>query len=183
MVTQFNVTVEDPDRIEEIARQIDAAFEDDEEPTTTSSEKAFVGRADGDQMALISFTRWVGLASLLAVLGLVGNTIVLSVRDRIRDLAVLATLGYRGDLVARLIVAEGLLLSLAGGILGGGAALVFLARGAYSLANEGLSIHFPADPRLLATALAASATLGILASLLPAILVSRRPIAGNLRAV
>ena len=183
IVTQFNVKVEDPARIVEVSEEIDAAFRQDEQPTQTRSEKAFVAHAAGDLMELIGFTRWVALGCMAAVLALVANTLVLSVRGRVREHAVLQTLGFSGGLIARLIVCEGLLLSLLGGAAGGGAALALLAWGQFSLSNEGLSIQFGAGPQVWLTGLGVAVLLGVMASLAPAWQASRSPIAASFRAV
>ena len=115
VVTQFNVKVDDPSRLESVAAAIDAEFAADTDPTSTSSEQAFVARAAQDVVRIVGFTRWLGWGCLAAVLALVGNAIVLSVQDRVREHAVLQTLGYTGGLIARLIVAEGMLVGLLGG--------------------------------------------------------------------
>ncbi|MGH7176389.1 MAG: ABC transporter permease, partial [Tepidisphaeraceae bacterium] len=94
VVTQFNVKVEDPRKLDDVARSIDEEFKSDAEPTQTSAEKAFVARAATDVIGIVRFTRWLGWGCLAAVLALVGNAIVLSVQDRIREHAVLQTLGY-----------------------------------------------------------------------------------------
>jgi putative ABC transport system permease protein len=183
IVTQFNVRVDDPTRIDEIAAAIDAEFESDEDPTTTRSEKAFVARAAGDAMELIAFTRWVALGCLAAVIALVANSIVLSVQDRVRDIAVMQTLGYRGSLVGRLVLTEGLVLSLAGGAIGILGAIAFLTTTDLSLSNEGLSIGFGTGPEVWAAGLLVSALLGVVAGLYPAIRAARVPIAASFRAV
>src|SRR3954452_20407177 len=123
VVTQFSVKVDDPKRLDEIAAAIDAEFAHDPEPTSTSAEKAFAARAAADVVNLVRFTQYLGWGCLAAVLALVGNAIVLSVQDRIKEHAVLQTLGYNSALIARLIVGEGLLLGLIGGALGAFAAL------------------------------------------------------------
>jgi putative ABC transport system permease protein len=183
IVTQFNVRVHDPSRLEEIAAAIDEEFASDQDPTATRSEKAFVARAAADAMELIGFTRWVALGCLAAVIALVGNTIVMSVQDRVRDIAVLQTLGYTGSLVGRLVVAEGLVMSLVGGVIGTGAAVVFLSSTDFSLSNEGLSIGFSTGPEVWATGLLMSVFLGIAAGIYPAVRASRIPIAASFRAV
>jgi hypothetical protein len=109
-VTQFAVRVNDPERLEAVARVIDDEFRHDAEPTQTSPEKAFVAQAGADVVNLVGFTHYLGWGCLIAVLALIANAIVLSVQDRIREHAVLQTLGYRSGLIARMIVAEGLLL-------------------------------------------------------------------------
>ncbi len=182
-VTQFNVRVADPKFLESVAKAIDAEFKTAQEPTMTSSEKAFVARAAKDVIEIVGFTRWLGFGCLAAVLTLVANAIVLSVQDRIRDHAVLQTLGFGGGLIARLIVAEGLVLGVLGGLLGTVTAMGFLHWGHFSLTNEGLSIHFSAGPEVWISGLMVSMLLGVGAGLVPAWQASRREIATSFRAV
>lgn len=117
IVTQFNVKVGGPDRVAEVSKAIDAEFKTAQEPTQTSAEKAFVARAAKDIIEIVGFTRWLGLGALAAVLALVGNAMVLSVQDRVREHAVLQTLGFGSFLIARLIVFESILLGLAAGLV------------------------------------------------------------------
>ncbi|HEY3322451.1 MAG TPA: ABC transporter permease [Planctomycetota bacterium] len=183
IVTQFTVRVKDPALLDSVASAIDAEFKSDQEPTTTRPEKAFVARAAGDLLELIRFTKWVALACVAAVLALVGNTIVLAVQDRVREHAVMQTLGFRTGLIARLIVAEGLLLSVSGGAVGIALVVALLKWGNFSLSNEGLSINFSAGPQVWLIALGVSVLVGILAGLVPAWQASRREIAASFRAV
>jgi putative ABC transport system permease protein len=183
VVTQFNVRVDDPQRLEQVARSIDAEFASDPDPTQTSAEKAFVARAAQDVIGVVRFIRWLGWGCLAAVLALVGNAIVLSVQDRIREHAVLQTLGFGRWLIARLIVIEGLLLGLIGGALGTVAALVVSRWAQLSLSSEGLSIQMTAGAQVVGVGLVIAALLGAVASLVPAIQASRREITACFRAV
>lgn len=182
-VTQFAVGVSDPTRLEEVAAAIDATFRSDAEPTTTRSEKAFVAQAGADILEIVKFTRVLGWACLAAVLALVTNAIVLSMRDRIKEHAVLQTLGFRGGLIGRLVVAEGVLLGLMGGALGAVAAYLFVRFGRFSLSNEGLSINIAADGGAVLLGALVSAAVGVLAGLVPAYQASRRQIADCFRSV
>jgi putative ABC transport system permease protein len=183
VVTQFNVKVTDPSRLEAVASAIDAEFAHDQEPTHTSAEKAFVARAADDVIGIVGFTKYLGWGALAAVLALVANAIVLSVQDRIRDHAILQTLGYDGSLIARLIVVEGLLLGVIGGVLGTVAAILAAQYSALSLSTEGLNIPIRADMSILLTGLVVSVVLGIVAGLVPAWQASRREITSAFRAV
>jgi putative ABC transport system permease protein len=182
-VTQFAVRVTDPARLEEVAAAIDETFRSDAEPTTTRPEKAFVAQAGADILEIVKFTRVLGWACLAAVLALVTNAIVLSVRDRVKEHAVLQTLGYRGGLIGRMVVAEGALLGLIGGGLGALAAYLFVRFGRFSLSNEGLSINVAADITAVLIGVLVSAGVGVLAGLAPAYQASRRQIAECFRAV
>ncbi len=183
IVTQFNVKVDDPSRLEPIAREIDDLFRADPEPTYTQPETAFVARVAGDALTLVHFTRFLGWACLAAVLALVGNAIVLSVQDRIKEHAILQTLGFKGWLIARLIVTEGLVLSLLGGTAGAALAWLFLRWGRFSLSVDGISLNVSTSAGVVAIGLALSAGLGIAAGLIPAVQASRREIAACFRAV
>jgi len=183
VVTQFNVKVQNPDMLDRVAGDIDEIFSVAQEPTATFTEKAFIGRVADDIIELVGFARWLGLGCLAAVLALVANSIVLSVQSRVAEHAVLQTLGYSGRLVAALIVAEGVLLALAGGAAGAAAALAVASVGDFALSVEGAAIPVAADAGLLATGLLVCGAIGVLAGLVPAWQASRREIAEGFRAV
>ncbi|MHC5003780.1 MAG: ABC transporter permease [Planctomycetota bacterium] len=183
VVTQFNVKVDDPARLEAVAAAIDAEFARDQEPTATYAEKAFVARAASDVLQIVSFASWLGWGALAAVFALVANAIVLAVQDRVRDHAVLQTLGYTGPLIGRLIIAESTLLGLAGGLVGAMLAFVIVHRGRYSLTMEGLNVEIASDVRIILVGLGMSVALGVLAGLVPAWQAARREIASCFRAV
>ncbi|MDG2031225.1 MAG: ABC transporter permease [Phycisphaerales bacterium] len=182
-VTQFNVKVEDPMTMESIASAIDAEFKHDEHPTSTRSEKAFVGRAARDIIEIVGFASWLGWGSLITVFALVANAIVLSMRDRIRDHAVLQTLGYSGALIGWMVLLEGAILGLIGGAIGTIAAWSFTWFGRFSMTMEGLNVEISSDPLVMALGIGLALALGILAGVVPAWRVSRREIAHSFRAV
>lgn len=183
IVTQFNVKVADPKYLDDVARAIDDRFAVDQDPTHTSPEKAFVARAASDIIEIVGFMRWLGWGCLLAVLALVGNAIVLSVQDRIREHAVYQTLGYPSHLIARLIVSEGLLVSLSGGLVGSALAVGFLRWRGLAMSVDGLSIPVQASPAVFLTGLGIACALGVVAGLIPAWQASRREIVACFRAV
>lgn len=182
-VTQFNVKVDDPAKLDAVAAQIDALFAAAEQPTSTRSEKAFVAQVAGDMIELIGFTRYLGWGCLIAVLALVGNAIVLSVQDRVKEHAILQTLGFRGWLIGRLVVTEAVVLGVLGGVLGAGAALLTIRWSRVSFSVDGLSIPIAADWKLMGVGLVIAILLGLLAGLIPAIRAANRPIASCFRAV
>ena len=117
------------------------------------------------------------------MLTLVGNAIVLGVQSRISEHAVLQTLGYSGRLVAGLIVAEGVVIALIGGLIGAAAAFVVARFGSFALSVDGQSIPIIASAGLVLTGLVVCGVLGVLAGLVPAVQASRREIASCFRAV
>ena len=182
-VTQFNVKVNDPLAMETVAKAIDAEFRHDEHPTSTSSEKAFVGRAAKDIIEIVGFATWLGWGALMTVFALVANAIVLSMRDRVRDHAVLQTLGYSGALIGWMVLLEGAILGLAGGAIGTLSAWTFTWFGRFSMTMEGLNVEISSDPLVIALGIGMALGLGLLAGLAPAWRVSRQEIAHAFRAV
>lgn len=182
IVTQFNISVDDPSQMDSVAGQIDELFRNDQEPTSTYPEKAFVARAASNAIAIIGFTRWLGIGCLAAVIALVGNAIVLSVQDRIREHAILQTLGFSGGLIARLIVTESLVLGLLGGLFGILGAWLANYFGRFSLSSEGVNISMQTEMDVLLSGLLISMALGVLAGLIPAWQASRREIVTCFRA-
>lgn len=182
LVTQFNVKVDNPAQLKDVAAAIDAEFAADQEPTSTSPEKAFVARAAADIIQIVAFMRWLGWACLAAVLALIGNAIVMSVQDRIREHAILQTLGFRGGQIAGLIVGEGLILSLSGAAVGCAIAVGFLSYSALALTVESHSIPILIRPATFLWGVFIAAVLGVLAGLAPAWQAARREIVTCFRA-
>lgn len=183
VVTQFDVEVDDPARLDEVAAAIDAELARESDPTHTRPAKAFAKAAASDVVAAVRLARWLGLGALVAVFALVANAIVLAVQERMKEYAVLETLGYRAGHIVGLILAEGALLGLAGGALGGSAALTALEAASLSLAMEGVQLEIRAEPLLLVQGVAAAVLLSVAAGLVPALRVARRDLASAFRAL
>lgn len=183
IVTQFNVWVDDASVLDRVAQAIDGEFAVAEHPTTTRSEKAFVAYAAADMVELVAFTRYLGWGCIAAVLTLLGNAMVLSVQDRVKEHAILQTLGYSPGLIGRLILFEGIVVGLLGGGLGTVLAAGAIEWGQFSLSTDGLSIPIEATGLLLLTGTGISLTLGVLAGMVPAWQATRCEIAHCFRAV
>ncbi len=181
IVTQFNVEVNDPSKMEQVAAAIDEAFEHDQYPTTTRPESAFVARAARDVIVLVSFASVVGWASLAAVFALIANAIALAVRDRIRDHAILQTLGWTGTDIAWMVVMEATMLGATGGAIGAIGAHTAIALAHLNFTMEGVSIEVTtSNAATLAGVLLASA-LGAVAGVVPALSAARREIVQGFR--
>ena len=181
-VTQFNVKVDSADQLESVAAKIDETFKSDSQPTNTRPEKAFFAETAREMIELIGFTRWLGLGAVAAVLGLVANAVLLVVRGRVQETAVLQTLGFSRFDISLLVTFEGILLGLAGGILGVFSAFGFFRYKAFTLGNEGLTLAVVPDASIITNGLIVSLLLGLFASLYPAWKASRQPIVTSLRA-
>ncbi|MDQ8203827.1 ABC transporter permease [Pelagicoccus sp. SDUM812003] len=181
IVTQFNVRVADAANLQTVANQIDALFAADQAPTDTRPEKAFFAQTASELVELVGFTRWLGLGAVLAVLGLVANALLLAARSRVKESAILQTVGFSRASVAQVMIWEGVFLGLAGGALGSFSAALFFRVKSFTLGNEGLTLALSPQLPVILSGLAVAVSLGLLASLWPAYVAARRPIVDSLR--
>jgi putative ABC transport system permease protein len=181
VVTQFNVRVKPGADLEQVSHRIDQLFASDSAPTSTRPEKAFFAQTAEGLIEIIHFTRWLGIGAVLGVLGLVANAMLLAARGRVKENAILQTLGYPRRSVALLMLWEGGILGFAGGLLGSGLAAVFLHLQRFTFGNEGLTLALTPAFSVTLTGLALAVALGLLASLWPAWVASSNPIVGSLR--
>jgi putative ABC transport system permease protein len=181
VVTQFNVRVNQSSELKPVADAIDARFKSDQQPTNTRPEKAFFAETAGQLIELIGFTRWLGLAAVIAVVALVANAILLMVRGRVKENAVLRTLGYPARAIMFLVLSEGGMLGLAGGIVGAGLAWGFLRWQSFTMGSEGHTLAILPEASTALFAAAAALLLGIIASVHPALVAIRQPIVKSLR--
>jgi putative ABC transport system permease protein len=117
------------------------------------------------------------------VFALIANAIILSMRDRIRDHAVLQTIGFTGPLIGWMVVIEGAALGVAGGILGALGAFAAIELGNFSLTMEGLNVEVAGGWTAPLLGITAAISLGLLAGIVPAIRLARRDIASCFRAI
>ena len=181
VVTQFNVRVNSSKDLSPVARAIDERFHSDQQPTDTRPEKAFFAETASELIQIIGFTRWLGFGAVLAVTALVANALLLVVRGRVRENAVLRTLGYPGRAIGCLVVGEGGMLGLLGGIAGVGVSAAFLRWQSFTMGNEGQTLAIQPDASVILTGILGALALGIVASLWPAFQAISQPIVKNLR--
>ncbi len=178
-VGTFVLKLKDPSRAGDIARIVDATFANSAAETKTETEKAF-------QLGFISMLGNIqaviyalGSAIVIAI-GLVSmNTMMMAARERTREIAVLKALGFNDRTVVGLVLAEALLITLVGGLLGAGLArLVF----AFSNFNAGgFFQQFKVTDGTLAQAMGIALFLGLVSGLAPAWNAARLRIVDALR--
>ena len=152
---------------ERVTSAIDGMFANSPYETATDSEKAF-NKAFAAQLGNIALI--VGLvvgAAFVTILMIVGNTMVMTVRERTREIGVMKTLGFSGGRILRMVLGESILLALLGGLPGLGIAFVLIANMRDSLMSfvPTLSLY----PDIAAVAVGLMVVLGIITGLVPAL--------------
>ena len=158
--------VSDVNRSDAAAKAIDALSMNSPHETRTMSEQAAMA-AQLKQMADIGLI--VGSimgAVFFTLLLLTGNTMAQAVRERIPELAVLKTIGFRDGAVLGLVLAESVLLVLIGGVAGLG--LAMLAGPAVGRASGGMITLPPVGLDSWLLGLGLMVAIGIVIGALPA---------------
>jgi putative ABC transport system permease protein len=180
-VTQFEILRNDGTSSDAISHAVDDMFRSAPVPTATRPKGAFQAKALGDLVQLIRMANYLGYACVGLVLILVATTTVMSVQDRVKEHAVLQTIGFSGCRIFSLVLSESILLSLAGGTLGVAVALTLLKFSSLAVGAEGVMMAFRPSLTLAANAIAVALLSGLLAGILPAWQAARTEIVPALR--
>ena len=164
-----------PSQNDGVAKAIDQMFANSLYETSTDTEKAF-NKAFAAQLGNIALiVALVVGAAFATILMFVGNTMVMAVRERTREIGVLKTLGFSGGRILRLILGESVLLALLGGLPGVALAALFAAALETSVGN--FIPGFAVTPGIALNALLLMLGFGLATGLIPAITAMRLKIA------
>lgn len=166
-VTQLEVQLADGADPDNTARAIDEQFRNGPVATTTRSKGVFQRDTLSDLAELIGFAHYLGYACVGLVLALVATTTVMAVQDRIKEHAILQTMGVRPARIFRLVLAESVLQSIAGGALGIGGGILLLYLGGFAVGAEGVTIAFQPSLEIAAMGAVVSVVVGLLAGIVP----------------
>jgi putative ABC transport system permease protein len=164
-----------------ICRAIDAMFANSEAPTKTESEYAF-------GMSFLSFLGNVKMilmsicfAVTFTVLLITANTMAMSVRERVREVGVLRTLGFRKSTIVGLILGESVLIAVGGGLLGALLAqgLCFVIRQGPLIVQQSKTLSL--EPPVMAALMGVSLLVALASSIVPAASAARQNIVDALR--
>lgn len=163
----YIVKLDNPDHAVRVARAIDALSENSDHETKTQTEAAF-NQAFAKQFADIGLivSAIMGAVFFTLIL-LTGNTMAQAVRERIPELAILKTLGFKDGTVLALVLVEAVLLVVIGGTLG--LALAALIMPGVTAASGGM-IQLPTVlPQTWVVGLVLMLAIGVVVGALPAL--------------
>jgi putative ABC transport system permease protein len=177
----YVLRVASPDDMAKVATAVDNQFENSRAPTKTESEREFQQSFVQMSSAIITSLKVISVVIVGIILLVLANTMLMSVRERTREYAVLKTLGFSGRHLAGVILGEALVISLSGGVLG--LLLTFPIVQGFAKA---LPTFFPVinvAPITMALGIGAALLAGLAAAAVPANRVARMPIVVGLRTV
>ncbi|ULA63784.1 MAG: FtsX domain-containing protein [Nitrospira sp.] len=179
----YVVRLADPARAGSLSAAIDTEFANSMAETRTETEQAFQMGFVAMSGAIISALNVLAIALNGITLLVLANTLVMAVRERTKELAVLRTLGFRPSHLAALVAGEALLIAGLGSFLG--IALTIPATALYA-GMVGAKLgnffqHMNLYPSTVLLSAAVTLSIAVCASAIPIATVLRRSIAYDLR--
>jgi putative ABC transport system permease protein len=176
----YNVALANPDRASDVGRAVDAMFENSTAPTRTETERAFQAGFVSMLGNVPFVVRLIGGAITFAIFCVAAVTMMMAIRERTGEYAVLKTLGFRNSTIFQLVLAEAALITLIAGSAG-----AVLAK--FALESSGFRI--PGFPPMIvhwstvAFGVFLAALMGAVSGLIPAWQAARLSIVDALRRV
>jgi putative ABC transport system permease protein len=173
--------IDDPTNAPRVAKAIDELFRSSNAPTKTGTEQAFNASFATmfGNVSLLMGT--IGMAVVFAILLVTANAMMMSMRERTRELAVLKTIGFTDRRLFTLVMLEAGLITVTGAILGLGG-----AKALYKLTNfnaGGFLPGFDVTASTLTIGAVIAVVLMLASGLAPAMRAARLPVVTALRNV
>lgn len=177
----FTTLAENESQVARIAKEIDTMYANSSVPTKSESEYTF-------GLSFLSFLGNIKVilmvicgAVAFTILLISANTMAMSVRERVKEVGILKTLGFGKDAILGMILGESTVISLIGGAIG-----LVIAEGLCAALRNGPAIlqqtkTLTIQPPVLAALLGLAVFIGIVSSIIPAWNASRTSILDALR--
>jgi len=164
----YVVSIDDPGRYQQIANAIDSRFANSPFETRSVTEKAFNLQFVSMMGNLQLLIRSIGFAVVLTMLLVSANTMMMSARERTREMGILKSIGFTDTHVFRLLVGESMLITGVGGVIGAGLAM-FATLVLHWNPKPDFFPVFQVPPQSLLTAALITLITGLLSGIVPAI--------------
>ena len=158
-----------PEANARIAAAVDELFVNSPEATTTVTANGFAQSYFNERFDFRLVILLVTAAGFMTLLLIVGNEMVMAMRERGREFAILRALGFSRSRIFRLVVGETMTLLLCGGLIGLVLGYLLVAATGFPRASMAYSTLLPAVLLMIA--------LGLAVGLFPALRASRTSIA------
>jgi putative ABC transport system permease protein len=162
----YIVRIADPDNSAAISREIDQMFANSRAETKTETERAFQQNFLSAASAVITAMNIMSFVIIGIILLVVGNTMVMSARERTHEFAVLKALGFSGGQLFFLLAGESMILSSIGSALGLGVTIPAV-EGFHAALPKGWFPVFYIKPETIVIGCVAGLAVGMCAALIP----------------
>jgi putative ABC transport system permease protein len=180
-VIMYDILIDDPANSARVAAAIDEHFRNSTVQTKTESEQAFVVGFLSLLGNIKMFLVGISAAVMFTILLVSANTMAMSVRERVREVGVLKTLGFSPGSILGMILGEACAISVAGGIIGYLISML-LMRGVVKSPFGGFLPSLKVfDPSVALACIVAAGAIGVMSSFVPARSAARTTIVDALR--
>ncbi len=159
-VQDFIVQLTDPEKEDQVAQTIRFKWPDEFDVWTTAETSEMLDEILGTIDQFLWIISFIALA--IAGVGIV-NTMLIAVKERMKEFGVLRAMGWTQDDVLQLVVMESIMLGLAGGIIG-----VALGYALTAVISTALPFQLVVSPELALSAFLFSGTAGLVGGVYPA---------------
>ena len=176
----YIIKIHDPAQAASISDQIDALFKNSPNATKTETERQFTQNFISGLSSLLKAMNFVSFVIIGIIMLVLGNTMIMSARERTREYAVLKTLGFSAGHIVGLILGESMLIAGLGAAFGVLTTYPIVA-GIEAVIPKGFFPFFYVTPATLVLAAMAALLVGLAASLFPIQRALRTKIVDGLR--
>jgi putative ABC transport system permease protein len=177
----YVLQIADPNNTAGVSKMVDDQFRNSSAPTKTGTEQAFNASfaTMWGNVSLLMGT--IGMAVVFAILLVTANAMMMSARERTKEVAVLKTIGFTDRRLFGLVMLETGLITMTGAIIGlGGAKLLYKAS---NFNAAGFLPGFDVTTSTLLLGFGVALLLMLASGLVPAIRAARLPVVQALRTV
>ena len=182
-VGTYSIRADDPERVPQLAEQVDDLFRNSNAPTKTETEKAFslsfVSMIGNVQLFISSICAAVIFAIVLAV----ATAMAMSIRERTREIAIFRALGFKKRVILSMLLSESVALSAGGAVLGAVLAALLFRGVNTSMISAGFLPELRISLATIGLCAAIGVAIGFLSAGVPAWRASRTPVAEALRKI
>ena len=182
LVTQFEIVLRESADPAMVQEQVDTLFAVGQVETDTRMKGAFQQKSLGDLMQMIRMSGYLGYGCVGLLLILLMTTTLMSVQDRIKEHAVMKTLGYSQSNVFSIVLLETAIIGIIGGAIGIAAAVMAIISSGLAIGAEAVTIAFTPSLDLVLTGGVLLASGSMVAGIIPAWVASRTSIISALHA-
>ncbi|RPI05767.1 MAG: ABC transporter permease [Ignavibacteriae bacterium] len=162
----YIIKIKDPAQAASISEQVDALFKNSPNATKTETERAFTQSFISGLNSLLQAMNFVSFIIIGIIMLVLGNTMIMSARERTREYAVLKTLGFSAGHLVGLILGESLLIAALGAGLGLLTTYPIVA-GISAVMPKGFFPYFFVTPTTIILGASAALLVGFTASIFP----------------
>ena len=182
----FFLRVKSPGDVPRVTEAINQMFENSDAPVKAMPEREFTLQFLEMMGNVKLLVRSIALIVLFTVILIVANTMAMSARERVTEIAVIRALGFRRGQVLGIVLAEAVVLALLGGVVGVLISLPVTALLVEIMKHSPVAVfayNFRVSGATVLMAMAVAVAVGTLAGFAPAIRSSRVSIVDGLRQV